>query len=186
MMRRQVLTAARTWIGTPYCHQASRRGAGCDCLGLVRGIWRALYGAEPEAVPPYTPDWAEVAGKETLRDAAMRHLVEIDRAAARPGDVLLFRPDLDGPAKHCAILSGPDRIIHAYWGRAVAETALTPWWRRRCVAAFAFPESQAETSDALVERVFGASRTLPHRPCPAEGRARPRPPLRRGSQGSPR
>jgi hypothetical protein len=28
---------ARGWIGTPYLHQASRRGAGADCLGLVRG-----------------------------------------------------------------------------------------------------------------------------------------------------
>jgi len=155
MMRGRVLKEARTWLGTPYCHQASRRGAGCDCLGLVRGIWRALYGAEPEAVPPYTPDWAEVAGAETLRDAAMRHLAEIGRDKARPGDVLLFRPDLDGPAKHCAILSAPDRIIHAYWARAVSETALTPWWKRRCVAAFAFPESEALSSNAMAERMFG-------------------------------
>jgi len=138
-MRGQALREARRWIGTPYRHQASCLGAGCDCLGLVRGVWRALYGAEPETVPAYTPDWAEIAGAETLRAAAMRHLVEIGRDAARPGDVLLFRPDLAGPAKHCAILSAPDRIIHAYWGRAVAETALSPWWQRRQVAAFAFP-----------------------------------------------
>ena len=147
--RAAVIREARLWIGTPYRHQASRLGAGCDCLGLVRGIWRALYGAEPEALPPYTPDWAEVAGEETLRDAAMRHLVEIDREAARPGDVLLFRPELDGPAKHCAILSKPDRIIHAYWRRSVAETALSGWWQRRLVAAFAFPPlpNPAETSE---------------------------------------
>lgn len=155
-MRGRVLKEARRWIGTPYRHQASCHGAGCDCLGLVRGIWRALYGAEPEAVPAYTPDWAEVAGEETLREAAMRHLVEIDRDAARPGDVLLFRPDLNGPAKHCAILSGRDRIVHAYWGRAVAETALTPWWTRRLVAAFAFPEREVEAAHlSLAETVFG-------------------------------
>ena len=105
----------------------------------VRGVWRELYGDEPEAAPPYTPDWAEIAGAETLREAALRHLVEIDRKRARPGDVLLFRPALNGPAKHCAILAPGERIIHAYWGRSVAETALTPWWRRRLAAAFAFP-----------------------------------------------
>ena len=46
------LVEARRWLGTPYRHQASRMGVGCDCLGLVRGVWRSLYGAEPEATPP--------------------------------------------------------------------------------------------------------------------------------------
>ena len=50
------------------------------------------------------------------------------------------------PAKHCAILSAggeggrEGRMIHAYWGRAVVESWLGPWWRRRIAAAFRFPE----------------------------------------------
>lgn len=51
-----VVIAARRWIGTPYVHQAALRGAGADCLGLVRGVWREVLGEEPEPVPPYTPD----------------------------------------------------------------------------------------------------------------------------------
>ena len=39
--RARVVAEARMWIGTPYVHQASALGAGCDCLGLVRGVWRA-------------------------------------------------------------------------------------------------------------------------------------------------
>ena len=31
----RVVATARAWIGTPYVHQASVRGAGCDCLGLL-------------------------------------------------------------------------------------------------------------------------------------------------------
>ena len=50
--RARTVAAARLWTGTPYHHQASLRGVGCDCLGLVRGVWRDLYGAEPETVPP--------------------------------------------------------------------------------------------------------------------------------------
>jgi NlpC/P60 family putative phage cell wall peptidase len=50
-LRLRVLDIARDWLDTPYQHQASVRGAGCDCLGLIRGIWRTLYGAEPEAPP---------------------------------------------------------------------------------------------------------------------------------------
>ncbi|KAF0176786.1 MAG: NlpC/P60 family phage cell wall peptidase [Alphaproteobacteria bacterium] len=137
--RAAIIAEARAWLGTPYRHQASTRGAGCDCLGLVRGVWRAVCGAEPEAAPPYTPDWAECDGRETLRDAAARHLVSVPLVAATPGDVLLFRMRADAPMKHAAILSAPDRIIHAYWGRAVVENRLAPFWRARLAAAFSFP-----------------------------------------------
>jgi NlpC/P60 family putative phage cell wall peptidase len=102
--RSAVLAEAREWIGTPYMHQASAKGAGCDCLGLVRGVWRALYGAEPEVTPAYTPDWAERAGVETLLKAARRNMREIAIEDAAPGDVLLFRMHAHAPAKHCAIL----------------------------------------------------------------------------------
>ncbi|MBR9826732.1 MAG: peptidase P60 [Alphaproteobacteria bacterium] len=141
-LRTAALAEARQWLGTPYRHQASCLGAGCDCLGLVRGVWRALYGAEPEALPAYTPDWAERWGRETLLEAAQRHLITLAPNTSQPGDVLLFRPYLDGPARHCAIRSGERHILHAYWGRHVCETALTPWWRRRLVAEFRFPDKE--------------------------------------------
>jgi NlpC/P60 family putative phage cell wall peptidase len=103
-------------------------------------VWRALYGAEPETPPPYTPDWAEREGAETLLEAARRHMREIALPEAAPGDVLLFRMDTQSPVKHAAILDQHDRIIHAYWGRAVVRSRFAPWWRARCAAAFAFPD----------------------------------------------
>jgi hypothetical protein len=39
-----IIAAARSWLGTPYAHQASLKGVGCDCLGLVRGVWREVQG----------------------------------------------------------------------------------------------------------------------------------------------
>lgn len=137
--RAVIVAEARNWIGTPYRHQASLKGSGCDCLGLVRGVWRHCIGAEPEAPPAYTPDWAERCEEETLHFAARRWLVEIDAAVRQPGDVLLFRPFQNGPAKHCGILTAPDRLTHAYWGQAVCETSLSAWWTRRLVAVFQFP-----------------------------------------------
>jgi NlpC/P60 family putative phage cell wall peptidase len=138
-MREQIVAEARAWVGTPYQHQASLRGVGCDCLGLVRGMWRALYISEPEATPAYTPDWAEAGGEEKLAAAARRHLIEIAPADAEPGDVLLFRWRPHLPAKHAAILSAPDRMIHAYDGAAVAEVHFAPFWRRRLAFAFRYP-----------------------------------------------
>ncbi|MEM6579602.1 MAG: peptidase, partial [Pseudomonadota bacterium] len=69
-----IVAEARRWIGTPYRHQASCLGAGCDCLGLLRGVWRALYGDEPEQAPPYSRDWSEPSRDEVLWRAAARHL----------------------------------------------------------------------------------------------------------------
>ncbi|MGE0828023.1 MAG: NlpC/P60 family protein [Hyphomonadaceae bacterium] len=140
--RAAILQEARAWLGTPYRHQASVKGAGCDCLGLIRGVWRALYGAEPETAPAYTPDWAEAMGRETLYEAAARQMREIPMHAAQPGDVLLFRMTPDAPMKHAAILAENARIIHAYWARAVVESRLAPWWRARLAAAFSFPECE--------------------------------------------
>ncbi|MEH0198504.1 NlpC/P60 family protein [Caulobacter sp. CCNWLY153] len=143
-VRAAVLVEARSWLGTPYQHQASLRGAGCDCLGLVRGVWRALHGPEREAPPPYRPDWAELCEGEPLLEGLARTLVAVEPADARPGDVVVFRMLAGAAAKHCAILSaqGPagTRMIHAYWGRACVESWLGPWWRARLVAAFSFPE----------------------------------------------
>lgn len=142
-MRRRALAAARAWLGTPYCHQASVRGEGADCLGLVRGVWRELLGAEPEELPAYGPDWAEAGRDERLWAAAGRWLIEIPVARAQAGDVLLFRMAAGVPAKHCAILSavgGEGRMIHAYWGRSVVESWMGQWWRKRLVAAFVWPD----------------------------------------------
>jgi NlpC/P60 family putative phage cell wall peptidase len=71
--------------------------------------------------------------------AARRHLAEIALAEAGAGDVVLFRWRTNLPAKHCAILTGPNAMIHAHDGACVAEVALTAWWRRHMSHAFRFP-----------------------------------------------
>jgi NlpC/P60 family putative phage cell wall peptidase len=142
-MRRTIVAEARAFIGTPYRHQASLRGAGCDCLGLVRGVWRALYGPEPETIPPYTPDWGEASHSEIMIETAGRHLIPVPLGSAALGDVLVFRMRDQRVAKHCAILSGPAAMIHAQSRDKVREVALSAPWRRRVVAAFAFPALEA-------------------------------------------
>lgn len=135
----RIVAEARSWIGTPYRHQASLKGVGADCFGLVRGVWRAVIGPEPEPVPPYTPEWAEAGGGEALLAAARRHLLAVSLDEAAPGDVLLFRFRAHAPAKHCAILASSGTMIHAHDGAAVAEVSLARWWTRHRAAAFAFP-----------------------------------------------
>ncbi|MFD0979840.1 NlpC/P60 family protein [Tropicimonas aquimaris] len=142
--RARIVGLARGWIGTPYRHQASVKGAGADCLGLVRGVWRELFGEEPEAVPGYTQDWSEAACDERLWRAAERHLVRLELPRAPgPGEVVLFRMRAAGVAKHLGIVAerdGRPSFIHAYSGHSVLESALSDPWRKRIVARFAFPQ----------------------------------------------
>ena len=137
-----VVEAARGWIGTPYLHQASVKGAGCDCLGLLRGVWREVIGPEPEAIPPYSMDWSEPQRDERLWRAGLRHLRPKPLGEAAPGDVLLFRMRDGSVAKHVGIqarIGAGASFVHAYSGHGVIESALTAPWARRVVARFALP-----------------------------------------------
>lgn len=137
----RVVAVARGFIGTPYRHQGSTKGVGCDCLGLVRGVWRELYGTEPEVPAPYAPDWAERAGEERLLNAAMRHCgARLLIPQCLPGDLLIFRWRDGVAAKHAGIAAPDGRFIHAYEQAAVIESPLVPSWQRRIAGVFRFPE----------------------------------------------
>lgn len=134
-----IVAVARSWLGTPYHHQASIKQVGTDCLGLVRGVYRELYGKEPEKIPSYSPDWAEASGVETMLEGANRHLKRVAVTDVEPGDVLIFRFRRGTLAKHAGILSGKSRMIHALEGARVSEIYLGTWWWRRIAAAFRYP-----------------------------------------------
>ena len=135
----RVIAAARCWLGTPYHDQASLHGVGCDCLGLVRGVWRDLYGPEPMAIPPYSRDWGETGTREPLAEAARAVMLEVPSTELVSGALLLFRMRPGAVAKHCGILTAPNRIIHAYERSGVVEAPLDAAWRRRIAFAFLFP-----------------------------------------------
>jgi NlpC/P60 family putative phage cell wall peptidase len=135
-MSEAVIVAARAWIGTPYRHQASTLGAGCDCLGLVRGVWRGLYGSEPWVVPPYRAGWRG-PGADGLVEAAERFLVRADGIAA--GRVVLFRLGRTTAPRHCGIMVTERRFIHAQERIGVVEADLTEGWVKRVAGVFGFP-----------------------------------------------
>ena len=139
LSRDLIVAAARGWIGTPYRHQASLRGVGCDCLGLVRGVWREVVGPEPEAPGPYAADWAEADGLERLAQAGARHFTPVALDAFAAGDVVLCRWREGLPAKHAGIATSARSMIHAHDGASVCEVQIGFQWRRRIAFAFAFP-----------------------------------------------
>ena len=136
---KRVITAARGWLGTPYHDQANVKGVGCDCLGLVRGVWRELHGTEPLPLPPYSRDWGETGAREPLAEASRTVMLEVPVTEMTPGALILFRMRAGAVAKHCGILTAPDRFVHAYERTGVIEEALTAAWRRRAAFVFLFP-----------------------------------------------
>lgn len=130
----EIVGAARAWLGTPYRHQASTLGAGCDCLGLLRGVWRAMYGSEPQAMPPYRVDESDAE----LLAGAERWLARADELAA--GTAVLFRLGRQVAPRHCGIMVSATRFVHAQERLGVVEANLTEGWSRRVAAVFEFPE----------------------------------------------
>jgi NlpC/P60 family putative phage cell wall peptidase len=138
MTRDDVVAAARHWLGTPYRHLSARRGAGCDCLGLVCGVWREL-GGETIELPAYRADWRDTRHADELLALAERRLV---RASGRPqaGQVILFQLGRTSAPRHCGIAVDEHGFIRAQEGRGVVLSYLTGGWRKRVAGLFDFPE----------------------------------------------
>lgn len=137
--RMAIVTAARLWIGTKYQHQASLRQVGCDCLGLLRGVWRDIVGPEPEAIPLYSTAWMSITAEELLLTGLERHFQRVATDAFLAGDVLIFRFGRHWPASHIGIAASPTSMIHAHCGACVAEVDIGDHWRRRLAAVLSFP-----------------------------------------------
>ncbi len=139
----QIVSIARSWIGTPYVHQAATRGAGCDCLGLLRGVWAEVTQEPLIPVPAYTADWSEPQGDERLWRGLSKRLMRKPLVDAAAGDILLFRMRHGAVAKHVGLQAnaGPHAtFIHAYQGHVVVENAFSAPWQRRLAARFSAPE----------------------------------------------
>ncbi len=136
-----LVAQARSWIGTPFHHQARLKGKGCDCLGLIVGVVDELgikdgngvrLAAYDEVTYSKEPDGAYLAQKLTGL------LKEVPVAEARAGDLGLFKVR-ENP-QHLAIFSdynGALGMIHCYaQARRVVEHRLDDDWKSRLVKVF--------------------------------------------------
>ena len=139
----EIVAEARSWIGTPYVHQAAVKGVATDCLGMIRGLWKSRYGEEPTDIPAYTADWGEPQQDERLFRSAQAHFAAADDKPFAPGQVVLFRMRDGWVAKHLGIIAetgDAPTFVHAYAGHGVMESPLSAPWMRRIAARFEFLE----------------------------------------------
>jgi NlpC/P60 family putative phage cell wall peptidase len=141
-----IVAQARTWLGTPFHHQARLKGKGCDCLGLIVGVVDELglkdrngmkLAAYDEVTYSKEPDGAYLIQKLTGL------LEEVPIAEARAGDLALFKVR-ENP-QHLAILSdyeGGLGMIHSFApSRRVVEHRLDDEWKSKIIKVFRWQQS---------------------------------------------
>lgn len=134
-----IVTEARTWIGTRWMHQGRTR-SGIDCAGLVLKVAHAC-----DVFTFDTADYSRQATDESMLELCREHLEPAAMAEARPGDVAVMR---FGSNRHIGIFGdyqyGGLTLIHAYTAaRRVVEHRFTDDWLRSqsasLIAVFCFP-----------------------------------------------
>jgi NlpC/P60 family putative phage cell wall peptidase len=136
--RAQIADEARQWVGTPWRHQASLKGIGCDCIGLVRGVARALGLTAPFATGAARryAGYGRTPDPEMLLEACGDYL---DPGRGDLGDVLLLR--FEREPQHFALISNlkPRRMIHSYaQARKAVENGIDHVWMGRIVRVYSF------------------------------------------------
>lgn len=138
----RIVEEARTWIGTPFRHQARLKHVGCDCIGLV---WKAAekagaFSPDPAAVQKYL-DYGRHPNPRIMRQALLEFFTPIREEDAKAADVVWLKWREDLPM-HLALVAfdrhGRRTIIHAIQdaGRVVEHgftqewvDRIDSWWR---------------------------------------------------------
>jgi len=129
--RAQIVGQARTYLGVKYRHQGRNKAIAVDCVGLVLGVAQALD------IPCVDVEGYSSRADGTLIPALARQTVPVI-GTPQPGDIVVFH--WAGEPMHLAILTAPDRIIHAFAiNRFVCEHRIDEKWRRMIACYRAFP-----------------------------------------------
>lgn len=115
--REVFLNEAKSWLGTPFHHEAMVKGAGCDCGKFLIGVGSNVGFIPVVTVPHYPPDFAFHRDREWYVELLQEWCTEIS-GSPEPGDIVLFKQGR--LFSHGAIVVDWPRMIHAFVPRGVA------------------------------------------------------------------
>jgi cell wall-associated NlpC family hydrolase len=115
--RAQVVSIARSYIGTPYHHMGRIKGVGVDCATLLVLTYVEAGIIQPFDLPFYSPQWHLNRGAESYLEQVIKRAREIDTPL--PGDVVVFR--YGRTFSHGGVVTQWPNIVHAYVGVEVTE-----------------------------------------------------------------
>jgi hypothetical protein len=103
--RKEVVAEARSFVGTPFIHQAGVKGAGVDCAHLISEVYRVTGFMPAIKYPVYGKDWFRHAENEEkyIVEVAKLYFKEITEAEAGIGDWMAVK--IGRAYAHCAIIT---------------------------------------------------------------------------------
>jgi cell wall-associated NlpC family hydrolase len=113
--RQQLITEAKSWVGTPFRACSCLKGAGVDCMQLIKGTYLGSGVINVDAIP--TPSQYSVQANQhqvtnEYRDTVLIYMREIPESEVKPGDVVLYKNGLS--YGHGGIINEwPRDVIHA-------------------------------------------------------------------------
>jgi NlpC/P60 family putative phage cell wall peptidase len=108
-LRDQIVAEARTWIGTPYHHEARLKGVGVDCATFIYEVLLTVHAMEPKVLDHYSTNWFLHTNDERYMIEVMKIADEIE--APKPGDLAMFK--YGRAYAHAAIVLQWPIIVHA-------------------------------------------------------------------------
>lgn len=134
MIRDDIVSEARKYIGTKFMHHGRLINAGVDCVGVIVGVAESLN-LDCHDVNAYS----KIPHADELMPELDKSFCRIDIADMKPGDILVFwinrRTKIP---QHLAIMTDKG-MIHTYQSvERVVEHGLTKKWLRRLIAVFKF------------------------------------------------
>lgn len=111
--RQRVVEVAKTWIGTPYHHNAALKGVGVDCAFFLAAVFEEAELMPKVDIPHSSPQFMLHRNEELYKKEVAERAAEIPEEEIQPGDIVLFR--IGRVFAHGAIIiSWPDQIIHSH------------------------------------------------------------------------
>jgi cell wall-associated NlpC family hydrolase len=119
--RAAVVEEAKSWLGTPWVHNARIKGAGVDCAQLLIGVFSGAGVIEAFDTGEYPVDWMLHREEERFLGWLGQYMVPTD--ATLPGDVAIWK--FGRCFAHAAVVTEWPVLIHAFrkekgvvWGDA--------------------------------------------------------------------
>ncbi len=135
-MTNDITVQARTWLGTPFHHQARLKGKGCDCLGLIVGVVDelGLVDESGRLLSSYDEiNYSKEPDGKYLIQKLENILDEVNPSEIKAGDLALFK--MGNNPQHLAIITdyqGGLGMIHCYaQARKVVEHRFDENWQKR-------------------------------------------------------
>jgi cell wall-associated NlpC family hydrolase len=109
--RVNIITEAKSWLGTPFHHFGKLKGVGVDCAMFLRGVYSNCKIIPAFEIGNYPEQWYLHRDEERFLGFMHKYGKEI-KSPPLPGDVAIFR--FGRCFSHGTIVINWPWIIHAY------------------------------------------------------------------------